>query len=53
MKIKCVMNCNGVGYENFNAGQERDVEKSTAKTLVDFGYAVVADAKKPKDGEEK
>lgn len=48
MKIKCIVSCNGVGYEHFNIGEERDIEKQTAKTLVDFGYAVAIEAKKPK-----
>lgn len=48
MKIKCVMNCNGVGYEDFNVGEERDIEKQTAKMLVDFGYAIETTTKKPK-----
>lgn len=48
MKVKCVVNCDGVGYEKFIAGEERDIEKQTAKTLVEFGYAIASKPKNPK-----
>lgn len=39
MKIKSIVNCNGVGYENFNSGETRDIKKEIAETLIEFGYA--------------
>lgn len=39
MKVKCMVNCNGIGYENFKEGEFRDVSKETAEKLVGFGYA--------------
>jgi len=34
-----MVNCNGIGYENFKAGEIRAVSESTAKKLIEFGYA--------------
>lgn len=39
MEIKCRVNCNGIGYENFKAGEIREISKETAEKLIDFGYA--------------
>ncbi|WMI80908.1 hypothetical protein [Anaerotignum sp. MB30-C6] len=39
MKIRCLVGCNGVGYEKFEVDEIRDIPKETAEKLVDFGYA--------------
>jgi hypothetical protein len=39
MKITALINCNGIGYENFNEGETRDIKKEIAETLINFGYA--------------
>jgi len=39
VKVKCVQDCNGTGYEHFKKGQERELSENTAKKLIEFGYA--------------
>lgn len=38
MKVKCVIDCTGLGYKNFNVGEERELEKELAEKLISFGY---------------
>jgi len=39
MKIKCIRNCTGIGYEDFKKGQTRNLKKGIANKLIAFGYA--------------
>lgn len=39
MKIKAKIDCTGVGYENFKAGETRNVKKEIAEKLLKFRYA--------------
>ncbi len=53
MRVLCKVNCNGMGYENFKVGEEREIQKDTAKLLIDYGYAEpVAVSEKPKKPEK-
>jgi len=38
MKIKCIRNCTGIGYEDFKKGQTRNLKKDLANKLISFGY---------------
>lgn len=38
MKVKCLINCNGYGYEDFKKDTEREIKNDIAKVLVKFGY---------------
>lgn len=40
MKVKCVVACNGIGYEDFNVNEERNLSDNLAKVLIEFGYVV-------------
>ena len=42
MKIKCIKNCTGIGYENFKKGDARNLKKELANKLIAFGYATEA-----------
>lgn len=47
MKIKCIIPCTGIGYENMKVGEEREVTKKLGKKLVDFGYVEDVTLAKP------
>ena len=38
MKVKCIRDCTGIGYENFKKGQTRNLKKGIANKLIAFGY---------------
>lgn len=38
MKVRCLENCTGVGYEKFKVGEERELPEALAKKLINFGY---------------
>ena len=38
MKVKCIRKCTGIGYENFEKGQTRNLKKDIANKLIAFGY---------------
>ena len=50
MKVICKVNCTGMGYENFNIDEVRDIKKDIAETLIDFGYADKIEKGKEKVG---
>lgn len=39
MKVKALINCTGIGYEDFKVDEVREIDNSVAKVLIDFGYA--------------
>lgn len=51
MKIKALINCTGIGYEDFKKGEEREIEDKIAEVLINFAYAekVNSRAKKSED----
>lgn len=53
MKVKALTDCTGIGYENFTAGESRDVRKGTAELLISFGYAERVEKPRPENGEGK
>lgn len=52
MKVKAFVDCNGYGYEDFKAGEERNVRKEIAELLINFGYAESVEPKRKKPEEE-
>jgi hypothetical protein len=38
MKVKALLNCNGVGYENFKKDEIRNLPKKLAEVLVKYKY---------------
>ena len=39
MKIRCLQDCNGIGYEHFKKGQEREIQDDLANVLIQYAYA--------------
>lgn len=39
MKVKAIEDCTGVGYEDFSKGETRNLKKTIAEKLINFGYA--------------
>lgn len=49
MKVKCLVNCNGLGYEKFEPGEEREVSEEVGEKLERFGYVEKIEEKKKTD----
>jgi hypothetical protein len=39
LKVRCIINCTGPGYENFKTGEIRNMRKDLADKLILFRYA--------------
>ncbi|BDR80689.1 hypothetical protein N072000002_09450 [Clostridium tetani] len=39
MKVIALINCTGIGYEDFKKDEIRELPKELAEKLINFGYA--------------
>lgn len=38
MKIRCITACTGLGYEDFNVGEEKEINEELGNKLIKFCY---------------